>query len=415
MPKPLIPILLVILLLSIFFLPAYGQEDAIYPSRYSQTVYFRFDRTDIDSTYAGNQSVLDALNALFTDSFRVSFIDTILISAFSSPEGSEVYNFRLSQQRATTIKKYLTFHYPLLSTIPLSLIPGGENWEELQALVSAAPDFNEREEVLMILDKVHDPVKRERLLKRLNGGRAYRYMQQHILPRLRNAIVCTFRMNSRLKPAVLSATSLQARPAGEITGDGSNAAQYPGFAVKQNTQTILHIAASSAAPTCSRRYSVLKTNLAAWAMTTVNLAYEVQVGRHFSLDLPVMWSSWDLAHTPALRIILFQPELRYWLFRPGRGHFLGLHAHVARYNLKWEEYRYQDTGYPLLGAGVGYGYALPLTDRWGMEFNLGVGYANSRYDTYHNVINGQLRDTRLLHYWGITRLGLSFIYKLSKP
>ena len=141
----------------------------------------------------------------------------------------------------------------------------------------------------------------------------------------------------------------------------------------------------------------------------------MQIGKCFSLDLPVMWSSWDLARTPALRIALFQPELRYWLSRPGQGHFFGLHAHVARYNLKWEEYRYQDTNYPLWGAGLSYGYALPLTGRWGMEFNFGMGYANSRYDTFINEPNGTLHNTRLLHYWGITRLGLSFIYKLSKP
>lgn len=413
MSKALIPTLLVVL--SVFFLPVYGQEDATFPSRTAQTVYFRFDRTDIDSTYAGNQSVLSALHALFTDSFRVSFIDTILISAFSSPEGRESYNLKLSRQRAAAVEQYLSCRYPLLSSIPLSLIPGGENWEGLQALVSASPDFEEREEVLMILDKVHDPARRERLLKRLNGGRAYRYMQRHILPKLRNAIVCTVRPNSRLNPAVLSATSRQARPAGEITAAGSHTARYPALAMGHTPPTMLHIAAPDVAATRSGRYSALKTNLAAWVTTSVNLAYEVQVGKRFSLDLPVMWSSWDLARTPALRILLFQPELRYWFFRPGSGHFLGLHLHVARYNLKWEEYRYQDTGYPLLGAGVSYGYALPLTDRWGMEFNFGAGYANSRYDTFHNVPNGQLRDTRLLHYWGITRLGLSFIYKLSKP
>ena len=406
MQKPLTPILLAILSSLTFFLPVYGQEDAIYPSHVSQMVYFRFDRTDIDSTYINNRHALNKLHVLFTDSFRVSFIDSIHIYTYSSPEGREAYNIKLSEQRAATIKKYLMNNYPLLSSVPFSLFPGGENWEGLQAMVWKSPDFNEHEEVLMILDKVKDPVKRELLLKRLNGGRAYKYMQQHILPLLRNALVCTVRMNSRLKPSVLS--SRQVKPVGATTVALSS----------------IHASADMPAPKSSvspfptiksKRYSALKTNLAAWAATTVNFAYEVQIGRRFSLDLPVMWSSWDLTHTPALRVILFQPELRCWLLHPGRGHFFGLHAHVACYNLKWEKYRYQDTNYPLWGAGVSYGYALPLTDRWGIEFNFGAGYANSRYDTYHNVSNGTLYNTRLLHYWGITRMGLSFIYKLSKP
>ena len=131
-----------------------------------------------------------------------------------------------------------------------------------------------------------------------------------------------------------------------------------------------------------------------------------------------MWSSWDISKSHALRIIGTQPEFRYWLTTPGRGHFFGLHAHAARYNLKWNDTRYQDTDRPLLGGGISYGYLLPFNETWGMEFNIGAGYANTRYDLYHNTNNvkdGQLYDTRTLNYWGITRIGLSFIYKLPQP
>lgn len=122
-----------------------------------------------------------------------------------------------------------------------------------------------------------------------------------------------------------------------------------------------------------------------------------------------------MTRTSALRIVLFQPELRYWFSKPGRGHFLGPHIHIARYNLKWKEYRYQDTGYPLWGVGFSYGYTVSLTALWGVEFNLGMGYANSRYKTFLNMPNGALCTIRPLRYWGVTNLGLSFIYKLSKP
>ena len=82
---------------------------------------------------------------------------------------------------------------------------------------------------------------------------------------------------------------------------------------------------------------------------------------------------------------------------------------------KWKEYRYQDTGYPLWGVGFSYGYTVSLTALWGVEFNLGMGYANSRYKTFLNMPNGALCTIRPLRYWGVTNLGLSFIYKLSKP
>ena len=41
--------------------------------------------------------------------------------------------------------------------------------------------------------------------------------------------------------------------------------------------------------------------------------------------------------------------------------------------------------------------------------------ADTRYRLYSNVPNGAWLDTRTLRYWGLTRLGVSFIYKLPQP
>lgn len=161
------------------------------------------------------------------------------------------------------------------------------------------------------------------------------------------------------------------------------------------------------------RYHALKTNVAFDAIGVLNLAYEVQLHRKMTLDLPVMWSLWDAQREHALRVIALQPELRWWTgSEVGRGHFLGLHVHAAWFNFKWEDNRYQDAGRPLLGAGLSYGYKLPLGQHWGAEFNVGVGYANLKYNTYYNIENGALINTRIRHYWGLTRLGLSLVYRL---
>lgn len=169
----------------------------------------------------------------------------------------------------------------------------------------------------------------------------------------------------------------------------------------------------AAAPAMGNRYHALKTNVAFDAIGVLNLDYEVQVHRKMTLDIPVSWSLWDAEREHALRIVGLQPELRWWTgSEAGRGHFFGLHAHAAWYNMKWEDNRYQDNGRPLLGAGLSYGYKLPLGKHWGAEFNLGVGYANLKYNTYYNIENGALLNTRVRHYWGLTRLGLSLVYRL---
>lgn len=163
----------------------------------------------------------------------------------------------------------------------------------------------------------------------------------------------------------------------------------------------------------SGRYLGVKTNLAAWAGTILNVAADVQVGRHWSVELPVLWCPWYVSSEHAIKTFILQPEARYWLSKPGKGHFFGVHAHVGWFNVKWNRDRYQDTDRPLLGAGISYGYLLPFNAHWAGEFTLGAGYANMRYDTYYNIDNGARIDTRTKNYWGITRVGLSVVYRFN--
>lgn len=170
---------------------------------------------------------------------------------------------------------------------------------------------------------------------------------------------------------------------------------------------------SVSAPQTSSRYVAVKTNLAAWAGTIMNLAADVQVSEHISVELPVLWCPWYVGSKHAVKTFTIQPEARYWLSKPGEGHFLGVHAHVGRYSVKWNHNRYQDTDRPLLGAGISYGYLLPFNEHWAGEFTLGAGYANMRYCTYYNMDNGARIDTRTKNYWGITRVGLSVVYRFN--
>lgn len=163
----------------------------------------------------------------------------------------------------------------------------------------------------------------------------------------------------------------------------------------------------------SGRYLAVKTNLAAWAGTILNVAADVQVSEHFSVELPVLWCPWYVSDKHAVKTFTIQPEARYWLSKPGEGHFFGVHAHIGWFNVKWNRDRYQDTDRPLLGTGISYGYLLPFNEHWAGEFTLGAGYANMRYDTYYNIDNGARIDTRTKNYWGITRVGLSVVYRFN--
>ena len=160
-----------------------------------------------------------------------------------------------------------------------------------------------------------------------------------------------------------------------------------------------------------RRYIALKTNIPFLALSMHNLALEMQVHKHVTIDFPVIWSISDIEREHAVRGIAFQPEGRWWLKQAGKGHFFGVHAHAAWFNMKWEKNRYQTESRPLLGAGISYGYKLPISGHWGAEFNIGAGYANMKYNTYYNIENGAMLNKRIRHYWGITRAGISLVYR----
>lgn len=100
------------------------------------------------------------------------------------------------------------------------------------------------------------------------------------------------------------------------------------------------------------------------------------------------------------------------------GHFIGLHTHIAGFNIALNDYaRYQDPNHALWGMGVSYGYALPLdkTGHWGLEFNIGFGFAEYSYDAYRNWDNGPRFTSGQAWYWGITRAGITLSYKWAKP
>lgn len=199
-------------------------------------------------------------------------------------------------------------------------------------------------------------------------------------------------------------------PKQPVTEQPETVVTQPEQPVVAETTTVVETTAGTTGP---GRYLAVKTNLAAWAGTIMNISADVQVGKHVSVELPLLWCPWYVSDKHAVKTFTIQPEGRYWLSKPGEGHFFGVHAHVGWFSVKWNRDRYQDTDRPLLGAGISYGYLLPFSEHWAGEFTLGAGYANMKYDTYYNIDNGARIDTRTKNYWGITRVGISVVYRFN--
>ena len=65
------------------------------------------------------------------------------------------------------------------------------------------------------------------------------------------------------------------------------------------------------------------------------------------------------------------------------------------------------------GAGVGFGYQLPLSRRFSLEAEIGAGYAYVDYDRFACGKCGSRQHEGNTDYWGVTRAGLSLVYVLK--
>ncbi|NDV58284.1 DUF3575 domain-containing protein [Bacteroides sp. 519] len=162
---------------------------------------------------------------------------------------------------------------------------------------------------------------------------------------------------------------------------------------------------------------LVKSNLFYNATASINLELEFKLSRRHTLSLPVNYNPFEFANNSKRKHLLVQPEFRHWLCESFMGHFLGIHAHYAYYNVgninlfrATKEHRYQGW---LGGAGVSWGYHWLLSPRWSLEFTVGLGYAYLDYDKYDSPKCGKLVKSDNRHYVGPTKVGLSLIYVIK--
>ncbi len=169
-----------------------------------------------------------------------------------------------------------------------------------------------------------------------------------------------------------------------------------------------------------QRSIYLKTNAVAWAFAVANAEVEVDVGRHLSVDLPVMYSAWNyFQFNRKYRTLSAYPGVRYWPGATNNGFFAGIHAGVACYNVAFEgQYRTQDQGgdHPALGGGLQVGYRLPMgrTSRWSIEVNVGAGVYHLHHDKFTNDHANLLVATERKTYFGLDQLSLSVCYRFPQ-
>lgn len=167
----------------------------------------------------------------------------------------------------------------------------------------------------------------------------------------------------------------------------------------------------------------VKTNVLGDAMGSLNIGIEARLADRWTMDLSGHLDPWTRKDNALWRHGFIQPEARWWFCDTFSGHFLGLHAHGGIFNVGGidTDTKFLTNDFSILkdsrcqgwfaGAGVAYGYDLILGRHWNLEFEIGAGYAYTRYDQFECEVCGSVLAEDLTdHYFGITKAAVSLVF-----
>jgi hypothetical protein len=118
----------------------------------------------------------------------------------------------------------------------------------------------------------------------------------------------------------------------------------------------------------------LKTNTLDWLVASPNIGTEFILSSSSSFNINVSASPFSTSFFKNKHALL-GIEYKHWFTRPLTGHFVGVMAHIDEYDrLLLGDYHKGNQ----IAAGFTYGYNMVLSERWNLEFELGLGYMRQR-------------------------------------
>ena len=377
------------------------------------TVYFRLGSAELDMDYRQNGERFQRF-IRNVEEIQNSYVNERIVSigyyASASPDGPFGLNDRLAAKRMDALSELI--HEALAKDeAAVDVTNISENWTGLYKLVEADENVPYHDEVLVVISdggkEWNDGAdERERKLKKLRGGKPYRYILENIMPDLRGVKV--------LIHTALDRDALASEPP---------VMPLQSMALKTSCKPLSTVRPAEVKPWFIHQLT-LKTNTLGWGIAMANIAVEYDFAPHFSVALPFYYSGGFDYFIPTIKFrgCVIQPEVRWypWLQdNVNGGFYVGAHLGLGWYNYALDgNYRIQDHDgdCPSWGGGLAVGYTLQFKNnpRWGMEFALGAGVYDSKYDLFYNEINGPYHKKGVHKTWfGIDNAAVSFIYKFD--
>lgn len=424
-----------LVLCSFFVYGKFYAQTFVYPEAekvdtFSCSLLFPLNGATFDPKFENNAEMISRIDSIIRYCQEKHIIYYFNIDAFSSVEGHSDKNVEFSEKRALSVENYLLQTLP--NPVPLWFHAEGfgANWEEFRNVVSLDGAIPAQQQILDIIDDNRlGSNEKETKIRLLAKGETYNYLKKNIFPSMRKVdILLKYGAKengifAQSEPALLPDSVPELVP--DSVPELVSAIEPEVIGKTENEEIIDTIApqviseSPPALPQLERpgRWAV-KTNLLYWAVAGIfNAGVEYTVGQQWSIDFPITYSPYTISNNWRMRTLSIQPEVRWWTAQTKKGHFFGLHGHVAYYNISvngLDRYQDKDGKTPLWGFGVSYGYAFHLKNHWNMEAVIGAGYARLNYDIFYNVSNGARYANNIKNYWGITQAAVNLIYQFNE-
>ena len=163
-------------------------------------IQFFVGDTRVVDTLGDNRRQLDKITGLMRQVVEQKefYVDTITLTAASSPEGGYTFNDRLSQGRAQALKQHLVKRYGRRIDTMLTVKWIAEDWPELTQRIRTDKGIENREAILELIAGEKNPDQREQAIRQ-QFPEDYAYIRSMIYPQLR---AVNFRYNLRRKGMV---------------------------------------------------------------------------------------------------------------------------------------------------------------------------------------------------------------------
>ena len=101
---------------------------------------------------------------------------------------------------------------------------------------------------------------------------------------------------------------------------------------------------------------------------------------------------------------------------PYNGHHFGVYFQMATYDFEFGDKGYQCKDLDKsIGLGLSYGYSMPLSRHFNIDFTVGIGYFTSKYTEYEPTKDWyHPTGYKKLNWFGPTKLEVSLVWNLNR-